>query len=103
MSGELQYSTIARWPRFARFQRRAFGFTDGDHLPGMRTSELTPAGETTVPADLRQILADSLFSFCHCFGRMAGRPPLQRLRRAKEPVLQFIAMTMHHKRLMMHD
>ena len=45
---------IARWPRSAGFNRGAFGFANGDRLLGVRTCELTPAGETAAAADLRE-------------------------------------------------
>jgi hypothetical protein len=65
MLRKLECFAITRRPRLSSFQRSAFRFSDRDHLSRVGTCELAPAGETATPANLREILTNSLFSFSH--------------------------------------
>ena len=65
MLRKLECFAITRRPGLSSFQRSAFRFSDRDHLFRVGTCELAPAGETAAPANLREILTNSLFSFSH--------------------------------------
>jgi hypothetical protein len=65
---ELKQFAIARRPRFARFDRRAFHFADGDHLSGVRFRQLAPANEPAALANLGQIFTNFILDCCH-YGR----------------------------------
>jgi hypothetical protein len=76
MLGQLDRFAIARWPRLARLDRRAFHLADRDHLPRVRFGQLAPANKPAALAHLGQIFAHLCLIFRHC------------------------AFTIHHKRLM---
>jgi len=62
---KLEFFAIAGRPGLPSLQRGTLRFPDGDHLFRVRTGELTSAGDTAAPSNLRKIRVNALFSFSH--------------------------------------
>ena len=60
--GEREQFAIARWPRFAGFNRGAFHLADRDHLFRMRARQLATASQAAALADRGEILAHFILS-----------------------------------------